>query len=144
MRIDELMTRDVITCRTDDSVLEAALKMKSEECGLIAIVEENGDLNPVGVITDRDITCRVVAAGEDPRHITLQEVMSRDVITINYHATFNAAVRLMEENRIQRLLVTGNAGGLLGILSLTDLARAITQKKLGEAVREISQRNLRS
>lgn len=138
MRIDEIMKREPQSCSPEDLVQEAALMMKRRDCGLIPVVEENGVRRPVGVITDRDIVCRVVAPGKEAGETRVKEIMSRDVITVNYQATFNAAIRLMEEHGVRRLVVTQDSGGLIGVLSLTDLARALGREKLGKLVQGLS------
>ncbi len=138
MNIEEIMTRDVTTCTPDDSVLEAALKMKRCNCGLIPVVESSTEQNVVGVITDRDIACRVVAAGEDPGEAKVGSVMSRDTVMIYYQASFNAGLRLMAENSVRRLIVTDGTGELIGVVSLTDMARAVDPSRIGEAVQKIS------
>lgn len=142
MRIDQIMTRDIVTRRPEDTVLEVSRAMKQHDCGIIPVVgdDEEGSESVVGVVTDRDIICRVIAAGDDPAEIAVAEVMTPDVINIHFQATFNAAQRLMETHRVRRLLVTGSKGRLVGMLSLTDLARAVTRDKLGEVVQELSRR----
>ncbi len=137
MRIDQIMTRDVVTCGPEDTVLEVAMAMKHHDCGIVPVVD---DESMVGVLTDRDIICRVIAAGDDPAEVRVREAMTPDVINIHYQAKFNAAQKLMERHRVRRLLVTGDSGRLVGVLSLTDLARAITRSKLGEVVQELSRR----
>ena len=140
MRIDEIMTRQLATCTPNDTVHEAALKMKNEDCGLIPVIEHDGGGSPIGVLTDRDITCRVVAGGHSPHEVTVGEVMSRSVVTVHYQARFNSAMRLMERHRLRRLVVTGDSGDLMGVLSLTDLARYIGRDKLGQVLQEVSSR----
>ena len=141
MKIDQIMTTEVFTCEPDDTVLVAARTMEAHDCGVIPVVEgDDSAESVVGVLTDRDIICRVIAPGGDVAEVRIQEVMTPDVINIHYHATFNAARRLMEKHRVRRLLVTGNTGRLVGILSLTDLARAITRAKLGGVFQELSRR----
>ena len=141
MKIDQIMTTEVFTCEPDDTVLAGARVMETHDCGIIPVVEgADSAESVVGVLTDRDIICRVIAPGGDVAEVRIQEVMTPDVINIHYHATFNAARRLMEKHRVRRLLVTGDTGRLVGILSLTDLARAITRAKLGGVFQELSRR----
>ena len=138
MRIDEIMKREPESCAPGDLVQEVALKMKYHDCGLIPVVEENGVRQPVGVITDRDIACRLVAAGKVADQTRVEEIMTREVITVNYQASFNAAIRLMEGHGVRRLVVTQGSGGLIGVLSLTDLARAVGRDRLGKLVQSLS------
>lgn len=138
MRIDEVMTGDVVTCAAEDTVREAALKMKNEDRGLVPVVVKNGSAQVIGVLTDRDITCRVVAPGRNADEVPVNEVMSKSVITVHYKARFNAAMRLMERHKLRRLVVTGDTGELMGIISLSDFARTIGREKLGQVIQQLS------
>ncbi len=138
MPISDVMTWDVATCAAGDTVREAALKMKNEDCGLIPVLEKNESGSPIGVLTDRDITCRVVAGGRSPDEVVIRDVMSKSVITIHYKAQLNAAMRLMEQHNLRRLIVTGDTGELRGVISLTDLTRTIGREKLGEVIQKVS------
>lgn len=143
MNINEIMRDDVISCAPDDTIREVAMKMHRHDCGLVVVIEPNGGQKPVGVLTDRDIVCRVVAPGDDVAQVYANEVMSKDLVNINYQATVNAATHLMKQHRLRRLIVTSDMGEVLGVVSITDLARVVADKKLGAVVQDLAARYLR-
>src|SRR5262249_14879358 len=72
----DLISADLACCRPEQNVREAAEIMVKYDCGQIAVVESGDNLKPVGVITDRDITWRVVASGKNPEQTSVRDAMS--------------------------------------------------------------------
>ena len=120
-KIREVMTLDPLTVEATATVAEAALAMKGADVGPIPVIREDGSL--CGLLTDRDITIRVVAEGLDPKSTTVDEVATVDPTSVTPDDTFDEAVRLMREHAVRRLPVVEN-GKPVGIVSLGDLARA--------------------
>ena len=81
MKVKDLMTPNPTVVRPDDTVSEAATLMKQHDCGAIPVVSEAGML--VGIVTDRDIVVRVVAAGKDPKATPVSAAMSADPVTLS-------------------------------------------------------------
>jgi len=79
MQVQDLMTQCVETVRENDSLRDAAWKMKDADAGFIPVT--NGDGQVVGVLTDRDIVMRAVAQGTTPKELRVSDVMSSDVVT---------------------------------------------------------------
>lgn len=101
--------------------------------------EESGATKrPAGVITDRDITVRVVARGESSLAKCVRDAMTHAAVTAEPETGIEEAIRLMEADQVRRLLVTGEDGGLVGIVAQADLARRASAEETGEAVRGIS------
>ncbi|MFY2563001.1 CBS domain-containing protein [Corallococcus terminator] len=119
MRIDELMTKNVETIEADESLRVAALRMRTCNIGSLPVTEK-GQL--VGMLTDRDITVRSTALGQDPNETRVREVMTTALITCEPGASLSAAEQLMEDKMVRRLVVVDEARRPLGILSLDDLA----------------------
>ena len=69
------MIADLACCTPEQTVVEAAEMMARHDCGEIAIVESDANLKPIGVITDRDITWRVVATGKSPEETSVRDAM---------------------------------------------------------------------
>lgn len=115
--LHDMMTTDVSTCRPEDSVYEAAVKMKNENCGAIPICQD-GQL--LGMITDRDIVIRCVAE-KRPGSTKISDVMSNHLITGTPDMTIDEAAKMMAEKQIRRLPIVENQR-LVGIVSLGDLA----------------------
>jgi len=134
MKVSELMTRDPVTVGPGATCGEAATLMKQEDCGSLPIVE-GGRL--VGIVTDRDIVIRAVAAGKDPKRCLVAEVMSADPLTMSPDDDVAEAERVMAERQVRRLPGVRD-GKLVGILVTAHIARAESERKIGETIKEIS------
>jgi CBS domain-containing protein len=132
MKVNEVMTREVWTCRADDTANRAAQIMWEKDCGCAPVVDADGRL--VGMITDRDVCMGAYTQGRALGEIRVADVMSKDVHSCGSDATIDYAEKLMREHRIRRIPVVDFAGRPMGLLSLDDLAlevgRAGTKKEL--------------
>jgi CBS domain-containing protein len=121
MRVGEIMATNVERVRPDDTIQEAAFLMKERNIGLLPVC----DLERfVGMVTDRDIAIRAVAAGRDPKSTRVHAVMTPDFICCHVDDEVDDAARLMRERRVRRIVVLDSRKYLVGILSLGDLAAA--------------------
>ncbi|HYV23025.1 MAG TPA: CBS domain-containing protein [Candidatus Bathyarchaeia archaeon] len=135
MNVRELMTTAPVTVKPDATLGEVAVLMKQEDCGSIPVVDD-GRL--VGIVTDRDIVIRGVAAGSDPKTQRVSTVMSADPVTIRPDDDVTDAEKVMADRQIRRLPVVDN-GKLVGIIVTAQIARAGDKRKVGETIREISE-----
>jgi len=119
--VRELMTADPRTVEPTTSTVEAAQIMREEDAGRVPVVE--GD-QLVGIVTDRDIVLRVVAEARDPRTVTVGEIASRQLVTIDPEQSVDEAARLMAEHQVRRLPVVEEDGQLVGIVAQADIALA--------------------
>ncbi len=133
MKINELMTARVETIAPGSTVKEAARKMHDLHIGSLPVVE-GGQL--VGIITDRDVCCRVVATGRDAVMTQVKEVMVKDVTTCFDDQDIADAARLMSDHHIRRLAVLTRDNSMAGFLSVEDLARG--SRDLASSVLEAS------
>jgi CBS domain-containing protein len=117
-RVRDLMTSAVVTIEPQASVVEAAKKMIQEEKGPLPVVE--GDGRPVGMVTDRDIIARVVAEGRDPGSVTVEDIATRELVTIGPDQDADEAALLMAAHGLDRLLVV-EGERLVGIISEADI-----------------------
>lgn len=138
MRIAEVMSREVEFIAPEASVQEAAELMGELEVGAIPVGDAR---NPQGVVTDRDILYRVVAAGRDPVSTRVREVMSRPMVACGEDDTVQAAMDLMAAHHIRRLAVRDAEGRVTGWVTLTDLSRRLLleNEALQGALRQISE-----
>jgi len=137
LRCSDIMTKDVTACAPTTTLREVADKMDDDNVGVIPVVE-NGRL--VGLITDRDIVCRVLAEGRDTRATTASEAMSDDIVTCTPDDSIHEAIRKMGEHQIRRIPVCDMNGRLRGIIALADLAlEAENDRELAQAIEQISQ-----
>ena len=137
LRCSEIMTKNVTTCGPESVIRDVADLMEDENVGSIPVVD-NGRL--VGIVTDRDIVCRVIAEGLDTRTVKAREVMSEDLITCTPDDSVISAIRKMGEHQIRRIPVCDPNGRLRGIISLGDVAlEAERDQELADALEQISQ-----
>ena len=116
--VREVMTANPVTLPGTSSVLEAARAMRDSHIGDVIVLENN---QVCGIVTDRDIVIRAVAATRDPNTLTLGDICSHSLTTISPTESIEQAVRLMREKAIRRLPVV-EGGKAIGIVSLGDLA----------------------
>ncbi|HYT51826.1 MAG TPA: CBS domain-containing protein [Gaiellaceae bacterium] len=134
--IRDLMTENPCSIDADKSVTYAAKMMRDEDVGLAPIVE--GD-KLIGTLTDRDIAIRVVAEGKDPNEVTVREVASTKLVTIDPQQDLDEALRLMAKHQVRRLPVIEEDGKLVGVVAQADVAREGDDTKTGRVVQEISE-----
>ena len=139
MRVQDVMTKDPACVTPGATIREAAQIMQRENVGIIPVVEEKGDKRLVGVVTDRDIAIRVVAEGKDPQATKVDEVASREIVTVDPEQNLDEALRLMAQHQVRRLPVVEEDGRPVGILSQADVARAGDDAETGRVVQEISE-----
>ena len=135
--ITSVMTANPASCRHDTPLRDVARMMIENDCGQIPVVDDAGA--PVGVVTDRDIVVRAVADGGDVAARTAGEVMSRPCSAIGTGTSVQDAVALMEERKIRRVPVVDDAGRLVGIVSIADLALAGKDQATAQVVRQVSE-----
>lgn len=114
--------------------------MVEADCGEIPVTDGSNRL--IGVITDRDIVCRVVAKGKNPSSVTAEECMTAPVVVVNEDTKLESVVDVMEENQIRRVPVVDASGCICGIVSQADIALSAREEKVGELVREVSKDGL--
>jgi CBS domain-containing protein len=136
MWIRDIMTRNVECVWPDDTLQEAALRMKELDVGPMPVCDYD---RVVGMLTDRDITVRAVAEGRDPRSTRVRDVMTRNVVSCSEDDAVEEAARLMQERQIRRLLVLDRDKRLIGIVSLGDLAsEAEDPYRMAEVLQDVS------
>jgi CBS domain-containing protein len=132
------MTKAPTCCTPQDNLEDVARLMLTNDCGSIPVCESTESKRIVGVITDRDITVRAVAAGREPRSTKVSEVMSHPVATVPADADLASAVDTMEQNQVRRAPVVDQQGCLVGIIAQADVARNMPEQAK-ELVQEVSQ-----
>ena len=132
--VREAMTENPRSIGPSTSVVEAAQLMREGHIGSLPITD---DEQLVGMITDRDITMRVVAEAADPNATSVEDVYSRDLISVEPENDLEEALQLMARHQVRRLPVVEN-GRLVGIVAQADIALRENEKKTGELVEAIS------
>jgi CBS domain-containing protein len=133
LKVEDVMIKEVITVDEKSSIKEAADIMNRFEIGCL-IVTKNG--KALGILTERDLLKRVVSEAKDPLKTKVGEIMSKPLIVVEPDMELEEAAKLMFKLKIKKLPVV-ESGKLLGLVTLTDLARFQPQmirilKKLSE------------
>lgn len=134
MRIEEIMTSRVCLIGPDQTVQEAAKMMAREDLGFLPVGNDEG---LVGIITDRDITVRVIAEGRDGR-ARIGDVMSDDVRYCFADQSIEEVIGNMGDIQVRRLPVVSREKRLVGVVSLADAARKHDPESAGEALNDIA------
>jgi len=135
-KVRDAMTSDPRTVTAGSYIAEAARVMKDVDTGIVPIVD--GD-RLVGTITDRDIAIRVVAEGRDPQATKVDEVATRELVTIDPDQDLDEALRLMAKHQVRRLPVVEEDGRPVGIISQADVALEGDDTETGRVVHRISE-----
>jgi CBS domain-containing protein len=139
MKVRDVMTPRPCCCRRETTVQEAAREMLTHDCGSLPVLEGDPPERIVGVVTDRDIALRVVAAGRDPARTRVEDIMSHPVAVVVDGSSIEECIRSLEQNQIRRAPVVNDSGHLVGMVSQADIARTCDVKHVAELVREVSQ-----
>lgn len=135
--VRDVMTSNPHTVGEKDNVREAARIMKSQDTGVVPVVDGK---KIVGLITDRDIVVRGLAEGKNFENLNVNELMTRSVRSVKETATIDEALDLMSSADIRRIPVVNDNQELVGIVSIGDISTSSTRDgKVGKALESISE-----
>jgi len=137
MKARDIMTKHPQVVTPDTPVQEAARLMKSEDTGVLPVVESQGSRRPVGVITDRDIALRVVAEGRSQAMV--RDAMSASVRTARESDDLKDVMELMASEQVRRVPIVDDRGELVGIVSQADIVLEGDDKRAEQTIERISQ-----
>jgi CBS domain-containing protein len=118
MMVKEIMSTCLKTVRPSDNVKDAACAMNESMIGCLIVISGTGKIE--GIVTERDILTDVVAEGKDSCSVTVEEIMSKDIVVVSPDASLEDAADIMTANKIKKLPVV-HGGKLVGIVTATDL-----------------------
>jgi CBS domain-containing protein len=142
--VSEIMPkREVVTIDINDnpSVLDVAKLMARHRIGSVVVVEGSNN-NPIGIITERDIIKKVTAQNKSADQVAIRHIMSSPVITVQSIDSIDTAAETLAENRVKRLVVLEQDGSMVGILSVSDIAKKLARILTEDYNRYRSLRNL--
>ncbi|HYC44799.1 MAG TPA: CBS domain-containing protein [Burkholderiales bacterium] len=137
VRVHELMTPHVASVHPATCVEHAARVMEWCDCGALPVVGDNGVL--VGMVTDRDITLRIVARGMDPRRAMVGDCMTARVFACHANESVAECMRQMAQHQVRRMPLVDDRGRLVGIVSQGDLARHAARQPLPDERRVLTE-----
>lgn len=126
MLVDAITQQDVATVERDHTVLRAAREMKEKNAGAVVVIDEKR--RPIGILTDRDIAVRVVAAGRDP-NTPVDEVMSHPVFAVSIDSLVFDTLRAMAKHHVHRVPVIDGDKRLVGIANISDAMMLMTTEQ---------------
>lgn len=131
--IRSIVREQVVSASPDTSLTDAAQLLEEENVGSLVVVE--GD-RPRGIVTDRDIAIEVVARGQDPASLTVADVMSEDLVTVDVESGIFDVLRTMEEASVRRIPAVDSDGDLAGIVTFDDFVILLGRelKLLGDVI----------
>lgn len=135
MKVKDIMSKDVVTISKFDSIKTAAKKMDEYDIGMLVVVNDNNEV--LGVLTDRDIVVRYIVKNIEDGIV--DDAMTHHYIGIPKDEDIKKAIEMMGEYQLKRLVITNQENKPIGVLSLSDVARArYTNKFVNETLYEIS------
>lgn len=134
MKVRDVMTRDVVVARPDDTIQSVASHMASGGFGFVPVCDGE---RLVGTLTDRDLAVRALAIGASPE-TRASEVMTHDVAWCRDDEDLKTVLHLMSERQVRRLPIVDKDNKLVGVVSLGDLSIRVKEKYAGEALESIS------
>ncbi len=126
MTVGRLCVRDVDLVEPTETVQAAAQRMHSRNVGTLVVVDL--DDKPIGLITDRDLTVRVLAEGRDGANVIVDEVMTRDVRSVDEECPIEAALEAMRAGPFRRVPVVDKKGKLAGLVSIDDVLDLLAEE----------------
>jgi CBS domain-containing protein len=151
MKVEQLMTRDVSSCTSDATLNEAARIMWERDCGVVPVVGDGAGHRVVGIVTDRDACMAAYTKGLPLSQIRIGDVMTTHVVSCEAGEDVRSAEQTMRSAQVHRLPVVDDAGQLVGMISLSDIAcaaargsrsrsQAVSPAAVGETVVAIHKR----
>lgn len=132
----DVMTENPACCTPQTPLEQVAKLMVQHNCGEIPVLDAADQV--VGVVTDRDIVCRVVAEGKNPLAYVAETCMSEMVVTVPTSASLSEVLSTMEKHQVRRVPVVNERGCCVGMISQADLAWTGQEHEVAELVREVS------
>jgi CBS domain-containing protein len=134
----DVMTQDPACCSATDTITKVAGLMKQHDVGSVPVVE--ADKRLVGIVTDRDLVVKVVAAGKHTDQTAVQEAMTPNPASCKEDDDLDFALKLMKERQVRRMPIVDAGGRLIGIIAQADVATRVNKDaKTGELVEAISE-----
>ncbi|MGH2806321.1 MAG: CBS domain-containing protein [Actinomycetota bacterium] len=123
MKVQDIMTQAAVTDAPDDTLSEAAAKMRQQQTGSLLVMEGS---SLAGIVTERDVL-RIVGEGRDPKTVSLRDAMTTNVVTVRPDSGLREAAEIMFEKWFRHLPVTTDNGDVVGVISLRDLLTLVAR-----------------
>ena len=138
MKIKEVMSQNPVCCLASDSAQSVARMMCERNIGSIPVVSDQQSKQLLGMITDRDLCCSVVAGGLDPKTTPIQKFITANPITCRDGENIDKCEQVMQKHQVRRVPVVDGQNHIIGIVSQADLALKGKPERLPKTIAEIS------
>ena len=138
MKVREIMSRDPACCLPTDTAQKVAEIMSQRNIGSVPVVIDKDSRKLVGMITDRDLCCGVVAAGLDPKTTRIEKFFSAEVVSCRDGENVSKCENAMQDHQVRRIPVVDGEDRVIGVVSQADIALMETPEKTSKTVAEIS------
>jgi len=141
MKTAQIMTKDPVCCARSETAEVAASLMDELNTGVIPIVENEKSYKLVGVVTDRDLCMSVIAAGKNPKKVTLDQCMTENPVVCKLDDDVNQVLQLMQRHQVHRVPVISQEQDIEGIVSIADiiLKSDVPPGEITQTLKEISE-----
>lgn len=143
--VSEIMPQKIVVTvdiKDNPTALEVSKLMAKHRVGSVIVVEGNNKKTPVGIVTERDIISKVSAQNKNSDQVAVGQIMSSPLVTVKSFDSIDTAAETIAENKVKRLVVLEQDGSMVGILSVTDIARKLAKILTEDYSRYQSLRNL--
>jgi len=138
MKARDAMTANPVCCLATDSAQAVAGLLRKHNVGSIPVVTDHESRKLIGIITDRDLCCSVLANGVDARSTLIEEFISRNPAACREGENLDRCERLMQERQVRRIPIVDGDGQVIGIVSQADLALKDKPENVAKTVTEVS------
>lgn len=138
MKVREIMTQEPMCCIPEDSAQKVAKMLLEHNIGSMPVVLDQQSHKLVGIITDRDLCCSIVAQGLDPKTTTIARFITTTPTSCRDGENVEKCEKAMQEHQVRRIPVVDGEGRCIGIVSQADLALKDKPEKVAKTVAEIS------
>jgi CBS domain-containing protein len=138
MKVQDAMTPDPVCCLTTDNAQKVAEILCKQDIGSIPVVTDHESRKLIGMITDRDLCCSVVADGLDAQTTPIEKFVSLNPVACREGENLDDCERLMQEHQVRRIPIVDGDGRVTGIVSQADLALKDRPEKVAKTVAEVS------
>lgn len=137
MKVKDVMTENPVCCVSSHSAKTVAGVLRDEDIGSVPVVTDKSSMKLEGIITDRDLCCKVLAEGLDP-NTSISGFISRNPVTCRQEDDIEDCERAMQEHQVRRIPVVNDTGACIGVVAQADLALMEQPERVHETVAEIS------
>jgi len=137
LKVKEVMSENPVCCLSTDNAQAVAQMMCKHNIGSIPVVNDQQSKQLLGVITDRDLCCAVIAGGLDPKSTAIQKFVTANPVTCRDGENIDKCERAMQEHQVRRIPVVDGQNSVIGIVSQADIALKDKPERLSRTIAEI-------